>query len=124
MNMSSELPEFVKIVDVGPRDGLQNEKNHVPAADKIALVGLLQEAGLREIEVTSFVSPKWVPQMADALEVMAGIVRRPGGGYSVLTPHKKGWGGGAAAKPGESGVFGGGGGALRPKKINRSHPPA
>ena len=57
------LPEFVKIVDVGPRDGLQNEKNHVPAAAKIALVGLLQDAGLREIEVTSFVSPKWVPQM-------------------------------------------------------------
>jgi hydroxymethylglutaryl-CoA lyase len=89
--MSSKLPEFVKLVDVGPRDGLQNEKNHVPAADKIALVGLLQDAGLREIEVTSFVSPKWVPQMADALAVMAGIVRLPGVRYSVLTPNLKGW---------------------------------
>src|SRR5437868_2364088 len=69
----ASLPEFVKIVDVGPRDGLQNEKNHVPAADKIRLVGLLQDAGLREIEVTSFVSPKWVPQMADA---RVGMVAR------------------------------------------------
>ena len=86
----ASLPEFVKIVDVGPRDGLQNEKNHVPAADKIRLVGLLQDAGLREIEVTSFVSPKWVPQMADALDVMAGITRKPGVRYSVLTPNLKG----------------------------------
>ena len=66
----SKLPEFVKIVDVGPRDGLQNEKAPVSAADKIALVHLLEDAGLRQIEVTSFVSPKWVPQMADALEVI------------------------------------------------------
>jgi hydroxymethylglutaryl-CoA lyase len=87
----AKLPEFVKIVDVGPRDGLQNEKSPVSAADKIALVHLLQDAGLREIEVTSFVSPKWVPQMADALEVMAGIVRKPGVRYSVLTPNMKGW---------------------------------
>src|ERR1700749_1966720 len=99
------LPEFVKIVDVGPRDGLQNEKNHVPAADKIALVGLLQDAGLREIEVTSFVSAKWVPQMADALEVMAGIERRRDVRYSVLTPNMKGWEAAIATGPDEIVVF-------------------
>jgi len=85
------LPTRVKLVDVGPRDGLQNEKQTVPAAIKIELVQRLQEAGLREIEVTSFVSPKWVPQMADNREVMAGIVRRPGVRYSVLTPNLQGF---------------------------------
>jgi hydroxymethylglutaryl-CoA lyase len=114
------LPEFVKIVDVGPRDGLQNEKNHVPAADKIALVGLLQDAGLREIEVTSFVSPKWVPQMADALDVMAGIVRRPGVRYSVLTPNMKGWEAAVATRPDEIVVFGAASEAFSQKNINCS----
>ena len=85
------LPTRVKLVDVGPRDGLQNEKQTVPAAIKIELVRRLQDAGLREIEVTSFVSPKWVPQMADNREVMAGIVRRPGVRYSVLTPNLQGF---------------------------------
>src|SRR5215216_263248 len=75
------LPQSVKIVDVGPRDGLQNEKQPVAAEHKIALVHALQDAGLTEIEVTSFVSPKWVPQMADNAEVMAGIERRPGVSY-------------------------------------------
>src|SRR5438874_2353126 len=70
-----KLPETVKIVDVGPRDGLQNEAEFVSTANKIALVHMLEDAGLREIEVTSFVSPRWVPQMADAAEVMAGIRR-------------------------------------------------
>src|SRR4051812_12252670 len=120
MNMSSKLPEFVKIVDVGPRDGLQNEKNHVPAAAKIALVGLLQDAGLREIEVTSFVSPKWVPQMADALEVMAGIVRKPGVRYSVLTPNMKGWEAAVTTKPDEIVVFGAASEAFSQKNINCS----
>src|SRR3954464_3238329 len=120
MNMSSKLPEFVKIVDVGPRDGLQNEKNHVPAADKIKIVGLLQDAGLREIEVTSFVSPKWVPQMADALEVMAGIARRPGVRYSVLTPNLKGWEAAVATKPDEIVVFGAASEAFSQKNINCS----
>ena len=69
------LPSKVKLVEVGPRDGLQNEKQQVPAAVKVELVHRLQEAGLTEIEVTSFVSPKWVPQMADAASVMAGIKR-------------------------------------------------
>ena len=118
--MSSKLPEFVKIVDVGPRDGLQNEKNHVPAADKIKLVGLLQDAGLREIEVTSFVSPKWVPQMADALEVMAGIARQPGVRYSVLTPNMKGWESAIATRPDEIVVFGAASEAFSQKNINCS----
>ena len=84
-------PSKVKLVEVAPRDGLQNEKGAVPAAVKIELVHRLQDAGLREIEVTSFVSPKWVPQMADAAEVMAGIHRKPGVRYSVLTPNLKGF---------------------------------
>ncbi len=84
------MPTKVKLVDVGPRDGLQNEKLPVPAAVKIELVHRLQEAGLKEVEVTSFVSPKWVPQMADNAQVMAGIARQPGVRYSVLTPNMKG----------------------------------
>ena len=86
-----QLPSRVKLVDVGPRDGLQNEKSPVPAAVKIELVHRLQDAGVREIEVTSFVSPKWVPQMADAAEVMAGVHRKAGVRYSVLTPNMKGY---------------------------------
>lgn len=77
----------MKLVEVGPRDGLQNEKQHVPASVKIELIHRLQAAGLKEIEVTSFVSPKWVPQMADNAEVMAGIQRRANVRYSVLTPN-------------------------------------
>jgi hydroxymethylglutaryl-CoA lyase len=84
------LPKKVKLVDVGPRDGLQNEKEPVPAAVKIELVHRLQQAGLKEIEVTSFVSPKWVPQMSDNAQVMAGIARLPGVRYSVLTPNMQG----------------------------------
>src|SRR3990167_1195540 len=84
------IPSSVRIVDVGPRDGLQNEKQPVATADKIELVQRLQAAGLREIEVTSFVSPKWVPQMADNAEVMAAIQRQPGVRYSVLVPNMLG----------------------------------
>ena len=86
----SLLPNRVTLVEVGPRDGLQNEKSPVDAAVKIELVHRLQAAGLTEIEVTSFVSPKWVPQMADNAEVLAGIARRPGVRYSVLVPNMKG----------------------------------
>ena len=86
----STLPQRVTLVDVGPRDGLQNEKEPVDASVKIELVHRLQAAGLKDIEVTSFVSPKWVPQMADNAAVMAGIERRPGVRYSVLTPNMKG----------------------------------
>src|SRR3954447_3057148 len=84
------LPSRVTLVDVGPRDGLQNEKQTVDAAVKIELVHRLQAAGLREIEVTSFVSPKWVPQMADNAKVLAGIDKKPGVRISVLIPNMKG----------------------------------
>jgi hydroxymethylglutaryl-CoA lyase len=94
-------PKQVKLVDVGPRDGLQNEKQHVPAAVKIELVHRLQDAGLIEIEVTSYVSPKWVPQMADNAEVMAGIARQPGVRYSVLTPNMMGFEAAVASHPDE-----------------------
>ena len=85
------LPSFVRIVEVGPRDGLQNEKTHVSTADKIELVNRLSATGLRTIEATSFVSPKWVPQMADAPEVYAGIDKRPGIAYPVLVPNLQGY---------------------------------
>jgi len=85
------LPNRVKLVDVGPRDGLQNEKQTVPADVKIELVHRLQDAGLQNIEVTSYVSPKWVPQMADNAQVMSGLRRKPGVRYSVLTPNLQGF---------------------------------
>ncbi|WP_111268084.1 hydroxymethylglutaryl-CoA lyase [Marilutibacter maris] len=84
-------PAQVRIVEVGPRDGLQNEKALVATADKIALIDRLSATGLRSIEATSFVSPKWVPQLADAAEVYAGIARRPGVHYPVLVPNEKGY---------------------------------
>src|SRR6478609_10822548 len=101
-----KLPDKVKLVDVGPRDGLQNEKEPVPAEVKIGLVHRLQDAGLKEIEVTSFVTPKWVPQMADNAQVMAGIARRSGVRYSVLVPNMKGFEAALASKPDEVVVFG------------------
>lgn len=115
-----QLPSRVKLVDVGPRDGLQNEKGQVPAEIKIGLVHRLQDAGLTEIEVTSFVSPKWVPQMADAAEVMAGIRRKPGVRYSVLTPNMKGFEAAVASKPDEIVVFGAASEAFSQKNINCS----
>ncbi|GGF64155.1 hydroxymethylglutaryl-CoA lyase [Paracoccus acridae] len=99
------MPDFVEIFEMGPRDGLQNEKRLIPAADKIALVDLLSQAGFRRIEVTSFVSPKWVPQMGDAAEVMAGIARAPGVSYAVLTPNMKGYEGAKAARASEVAIF-------------------
>ncbi len=81
----------VSIFEVGPRDGLQNEPRPIPASRKIALVDALSAAGLRRIEVTSFVSPRAVPQLADAAKVMAGISRRPGTRYAALVPNLKGW---------------------------------
>ncbi|MFC3571006.1 hydroxymethylglutaryl-CoA lyase [Paracoccus simplex] len=95
----------VEIFEMGPRDGLQNEKRLIPAAEKIALVDLLSQAGFRRIEVTSFVSPKWVPQMADAAEVMAGIRRAPGVSYAVLTPNMKGYEAAKAARASEVAIF-------------------
>jgi hydroxymethylglutaryl-CoA lyase len=113
-------PTKVKLVDVGPRDGLQNEKSPVPAAVKIELVHRLQDAGLTEIEVTSFVSPKWVPQMADALDVMAGIQRQLGVRYSVLTPNMKGFEAAATSKPDEIVVFASASEAFSQRNINCS----
>jgi len=115
---TASYPSRVKLVDVGPRDGLQNEKSPVPAAVKIALVHRLQDAGLREVEVTSFVSPKWVPQMADNAEVMAGIQRKPGVRYSVLTPNLKGFETALASRPDEVVVFGAASEAFSQKNIN------
>jgi hydroxymethylglutaryl-CoA lyase len=101
----SSLPSRVTLVDVGPRDGLQNEQQPVAAAHKIELVHRLQAAGLREIEVTSFVSPKWVPQMADNAQVMAGIQRQPGVRYGVLVPNTKGLEAAVPTRPDEVVVF-------------------
>jgi hydroxymethylglutaryl-CoA lyase len=114
------LPARVKLVDVGPRDGLQNEKQPVPAAIKIELVHRLQEAGLTEIEVTSFVSPKWVPQMADNAEVMAGITRKAGVRYSVLTPNMQGFAAALLSRPDEIVVFASASEAFSQKNINCS----
>jgi hydroxymethylglutaryl-CoA lyase len=114
------LPSRVKLVDVGPRDGLQNEKQPVPASVKIELVHRLQDAGLKEIEVTSFVSPKWVPQMGDNAEVMAGIQRKAGVRYSVLTPNLKGFEAALATQPDEIVVFGAASEAFSQKNINCS----
>jgi hydroxymethylglutaryl-CoA lyase len=114
------LPTQVKLVDVGPRDGLQNEKQPVPAAIKIELVHRLQAAGLKEIEVTSYVSPKWVPQMADNHAVMQGIERHPGVRYSVLTPNLKGFEAALLDKPDEIVVFGAASEAFSQKNINCS----
>lgn len=113
-------PTRVKLVEVGPRDGLQNEKQPVPAATKIELVHRLQEAGSKEIEVTSFVSPKWVPQMADNAEVMNGITRLPGVRYSVLVPNMKGYEAAVLTRPDEIVVFGAASKAFSQKNINCS----
>ena len=114
------IPSRVKLVEVGPRDGLQNEKQPVPAATKIELIHRLQAAGSKEIEVTSFVSPKWVPQMADNAEVMAGITRLPGVRYSVLTPNMKGYEAAVLSRPDEIVVFGAASEAFSQKNINCS----
>jgi hydroxymethylglutaryl-CoA lyase len=114
------LPSRVTLVDVGPRDGLQNEKQPVTTAQKIELVHRLQAAGVQEIEVTSFVSPKWVPQMADNTAVMAGIERRPGVRYSVLTPNLKGFEAALASRPDEVVIFAAASEAFSKRNINCS----
>ncbi|WP_442809080.1 hydroxymethylglutaryl-CoA lyase [Trinickia soli] len=114
------LPTAVKIVEVGPRDGLQNEKQFVPTEVKIDLVNRLSAAGFRNIEAASFVSPKWVPQMADGAQVMAGIERRTGTIYSVLTPNMKGLDGALAARADEIVIFGAASEAFSQKNINCS----
>ncbi|QRQ87260.1 hydroxymethylglutaryl-CoA lyase [Cupriavidus oxalaticus] len=114
------IPNYVKIVEVGPRDGLQNEKAMVPTDVKVALVNQLTDAGFVNIEAASFVSPKWVPQMADGADVMSRIQRRPGTLYSVLTPNMKGFEGAIAAGADEVVIFGAASEAFSQKNINCS----
>src|SRR5262249_26050768 len=91
MPLFGKLPERVTLYEVGPRDGLQNESRPVPTADKIAMVNALSRTGLPCIEVTSFVNPKWIPQLADASDVARGIEREPGVNYSCLVPNRRGF---------------------------------
>ncbi len=114
------LPRKVRIVDVGPRDGLQNEARSVPTAVKIELISRLAEAGLPAVEATAFVSPKWVPQMADHAEVMAGIRKKPGVAYPVLVPNIKGFEAARAAGAMEIAVFGAASETFSRKNINCS----
>ena len=99
------FPAEVRIVEVGPRDGLQNEQVDIGTANKIELIDRLSRTGLRSIEATAFVSPKWVPQMADAAEVLAGITRAPGISYPVLVPNEQGYERARAAGAAEVAVF-------------------
>ena len=114
------LPRKVRIVEVGPRDGLQNEPKGVPAAVKIELVRRLVEAGLRSVEATAFVSPKWVPQMADHAEVMAGIEKKSGVAYPVLVPNMQGFEAASKAGADEIEVFGAASETFSRKNINCS----
>jgi hydroxymethylglutaryl-CoA lyase len=114
------LPKQVKIVEVGPRDGLQNEKQVVPTAIKIELIDRLSAAGLPSIEATSFVSPKWVPQMADSSAVLQGISRRPGTAYPVLTPNLQGFDSAMQAGATEVAVFAAASESFSRKNINCS----
>jgi len=114
------MSERVRIYEVGPRDGLQNEKTAIPTARKIKLINLLSQAGFEKIEATSFVSPKWVPQLADAAEVMAGINRLAGVDYGVLTPNLQGFERAMAAGASEVAVFASASEGFSQKNINCS----
>ncbi|HEX7965538.1 MAG TPA: hydroxymethylglutaryl-CoA lyase [Gammaproteobacteria bacterium] len=116
----NQSPKSVKIVEVGPRDGLQNEKGIIPAADKVRFIDMLSETGLKTIEATSFVSPKWVPQLADAEEVFKGIHRKPGVSYPVLVPNDKGMERALAAGVKEIAVFTAASESFNQKNINAS----
>lgn len=113
-------PSRVKIVEVGPRDGLQNEKEFIPTDIKVELVNRLSNAGFVNVEAASFVSPKWVPQMADGAEVMAAIERRPGTIYSALTPNMRGFEAALAAKADEVVIFAAASQAFSQRNINCS----
>lgn len=117
---SNTLPKQVKIVEVGPRDGLQNEKQQISAEDKIALINLLSDAGVSYIESGSFVSPKWVPQMATSTDVFNGIARKKGVTYAALTPNMKGFEAAVAVKANEVAIFGAASEAFSQKNINCS----
>ena len=114
------LPKAVKIVDVGPRDGLQNEAKSVPAQAKIAFIERLADAGLRSVEAGAFVSPKWVPQMADTAQVLAGLKRKAGTSYPVLVPNMKGFEAAVASNVDEIAVFGAASESFSQKNINCS----
>ncbi|QRM18285.1 hydroxymethylglutaryl-CoA lyase [Dechloromonas sp. TW-R-39-2] len=114
------LPNKVKIVEVGPRDGLQNEKQVVPTEIKIELINRLADAGVSVIEATSFVSPKWVPQMGDNSAVMAGITRHPAAVYPVLTPNLQGFDSAVQAGATEVAIFGAASESFSRKNINCS----
>lgn len=118
--MSTAGPERVSIVEMAPRDGLQNEKRTVSTTDKIALIDLLSECGFDRIEAASFVSPKWVPQMADAAEVMAGIRRKAGVRYAVLAPNMKGFEAALKAGADEVAIFASASETFSQKNINCS----
>jgi hydroxymethylglutaryl-CoA lyase len=120
MSSSSTLPKYVKIVEVGPRDGLQNEKEFVPIDVKVDLINQLSNAGFPNIEAASFVSPKWIPQMAGSDKVMAAISRKPGTIYSALTPNMKGYESALAAKVDEIVIFSAASEAFAQKNINCS----
>jgi len=114
------VSDHVRIYEVGPRDGLQNEDMLIPAERKIALIDLLSQAGFEKIEATSFVSPKWVPQLADAEAVLAGITRKPGTDYAALTPNMKGYERALAAGVDEVAVFASASEGFSHKNINCS----
>ena len=114
------MSEFVTLYEMAPRDGLQNEKTQISTADKIKLVDSLSDCGFKKIEVTSFVSPKWVPQLADASDVMAGIRRDEGVTYGVLTPNMRGFEGAVAAKASEVAIFAAASEGFSQKNINCS----
>jgi hydroxymethylglutaryl-CoA lyase len=116
----STLPSFIYLTDVGARDGLQNEKQTVSTAVKVELVNRLSAAGFRNVEATSFVSPKWVPQMSDAAQVMERITRKPGVTYSVLTPNMQGFEAALAAGATEVVIFGAASEAFSQRNINCS----
>jgi isopropylmalate/homocitrate/citramalate synthase len=115
-----ELPKHVRIVEVGPRDGLQNEPQSVPTAVKVELIERLADAGLPAVEATAFVSPKWVPQMADHSEVLQALRRKPGVSYPVLVPNMKGFEAAVAAGAEEIAVFGAASETFSRKNINAS----
>jgi hydroxymethylglutaryl-CoA lyase len=114
------LNDFVRIVEVGPRDGLQNEPGELPTAVKLELIERLADAGLPSVEATAFVSPKWIPQMADHTEVLERIRRKPGVSYPVLTPNLKGFEAARAAGATEVAIFGAASEAFSRKNINCS----
>ncbi len=118
--MSMSLPTKAQIIELGPRDGLQNEKQTVPTDIKVDLIHRLVDAGVTKLETTSFVSPKWVPQMGDNTEVMNAIQRKPGVVYSVLVPNMKGYEAAVLTRPDEVTVFGAASEAFSQKNINCS----